>query len=238
MRRAFATALFLFAACAPVQRAEPVPEAPSLAFTQVNVVDVESGRVLPEQTVLIAGNRIQALGPSSRVPVPLGAQVVEARGKYLIPGLVDTHVHRWWSTGTTGDTVPLFGWLLANGVTSIREAGGAGRERELVELRERIKRGELLAPRLYISGVASTKNVSRYGATDLRDLVRRLGGLGVDGIKVIHLTTDETSEAIEEARRIGLPAYGHTHVFGGRGCSGPTCPLVSRATRGMRSPRA
>ena len=225
MIRVLALALLFCAACAPTQRTQVAPEPADLAFTHVNVIDVETGDVLPEQTVLIARNRIQALGPSSRVPVPLGAQVVEARGKYLIPGLVDTHVHRWWSTGTTGDTVPLFGWLLANGVTSMREAGGAGRERELVQLRERIERGEMLAPRLYVSGVASTKNVGRYGATDLRDLVRRLGGLGIDGIKVIHLTTDETSEAIEEARRIGLPAYGHTHVFGGAGMQRPDLPF-------------
>ncbi|CAN5816146.1 hypothetical protein BH23GEM5_BH23GEM5_25870 [soil metagenome] len=50
---------------------------------------VESARVLPNQTVLIAGNRIQAVGPSARVKIPTDAQVVDATGKYLIPGLWD-----------------------------------------------------------------------------------------------------------------------------------------------------
>lgn len=94
MSRFLAPALLLLcAACAAVSRAQPTLNAPNFAFTHVNVVDVESGHVLPDQTVLIAGNRVQAVGPSTRVCVPSGAQLVDARGKYLIPGLWNMHVH-------------------------------------------------------------------------------------------------------------------------------------------------
>lgn len=63
MSRFLAPALLLLcAACAAVSRAQPTLNAPNFAFTHVNVVDVESGHVLPDQTVLIAGNRVQALG--------------------------------------------------------------------------------------------------------------------------------------------------------------------------------
>ena len=74
----------------------PAAASPPLAVTRVNVVDVEGGRVLPDQTVLVAGNRIQAVGPSARTRIPAGARVVDGRGKYLIPGLWDMHVHAVW----------------------------------------------------------------------------------------------------------------------------------------------
>src|SRR5690606_13785457 len=91
----------------------------SLAITRVTVIDVETGERLPDQTVLVEGDRITAVGRSSEVAVPAGASVVEATGQYLIPGLWDLHVHgardgrarRFW---------PLF---LAHGVTGIRETG-------------------------------------------------------------------------------------------------------------------
>jgi len=117
--------------------------------------------------------------------------------------------HRW----DTGHAVAPP--LAARGGCHLSSRGERVRgERELVALRERVERGEVIAPRLYVSGTASLRNVERYGATDLRDLVRRLASLGVDGIKVLWLTRDETLAAIDEARRVGLAAYGHTHVGG------------------------
>jgi hypothetical protein len=65
----------------------------SLVFDGVTVVDVEHGKLLSGQRVVIAGNRIQATGDVSTVKAPKTAQIVDARGKYLIPGLWDMHVH-------------------------------------------------------------------------------------------------------------------------------------------------
>ncbi len=73
MRCSLAAALFFYAACAPLQRTEPIPDAPGLAITSINGVDVVGGRVLPEQMVLIAGNRIQAVGSRAEVRIPAGA---------------------------------------------------------------------------------------------------------------------------------------------------------------------
>jgi hypothetical protein len=69
------------------------------------------------------------------------------------------------------------------------------------------------------------KNMRRYGARDLRDLVRILAAMHVDGIKVLHLTRDETRAAIAEAHRARLPVYGHTHVVGGAGMQRPDLPF-------------
>lgn len=210
-----ALALLLCAACIPNRSGEQVQYNADLALTRLNLVDVENGRVLPEHTVLIAGDRIEAVGPSARVPVPPGAQVVQAQGRYLIPGLVDTHTHAHGWLDETESIPPLFRWFLANGVTTVRDASGMGREKTFVELRQKVERGEILTPRIYVSGTASVQNVGRHGAADLRDLTRRLIALGVDGIKIILLTRDEALAVLEEARLADVPVYGHTYVFGG-----------------------
>jgi hypothetical protein len=195
-----------------------------VAITNVTVIDVERGQRTPGQTVVLRAGLISALGGRATL-VPKGARVIDGRGKYLMPGLVDTHVHLRWRAGTPPDTVAVLRWLLANGVTAIRDASGSGNEQELIGLRERIVRGETVAPRLYVSGTASVKNLARHGASDLRDLVRRLAALGVDGIKVLHLTRDEAVTAIDEARRVRLPVYGHAHVAGGAGMQRPDLPF-------------
>ena len=117
-----------------------------LIITHGTVVDVETGRLLPDQTLLITGNRIQAVGPGTRVRVPSGAQVVNARGKYVIPGLWDTHVHL---TFTTERALPLF---VTYGVTSVRDMGS--RFEEVRAMRQRITGGELIGPRIKTSGPA------------------------------------------------------------------------------------
>ena len=200
-------------------------DAGSVVIRDVTVIDVERGVRVPGQTVVLDGSRIAAVGARGSVSVPRRARVIDGRGAYLIPGLVDTHVHTIWGTGGTPDTLSLFRWLLANGVTSVRDASSAGREEELVALRGRVERGETVAPRLYVSGTASKKNVQRYQARDLRDLVGRLAALHVDGIKVLHITREEALEAIDEAHRARLPVYGHTHVVGGPGMQRPDLPF-------------
>ena len=74
-------------ACACMAQAE------DLAFTGVTVVDTERGCARPGMTVLISGDRISAVGDSGRLKPPEGARVMDGRGKFLIPGLWDMHVH-------------------------------------------------------------------------------------------------------------------------------------------------
>lgn len=68
-------------------------------ITRVNVVDVEKMKVLPDQTVVIQQDKIVNIGPSKKINVPAGAQVIDGTGKYLTPGLVDAHVHFFQSGG-------------------------------------------------------------------------------------------------------------------------------------------
>ena len=91
--------------------------APALVFEGVTVVDVERGKLLPDRRVVVEGRHIRAVGDPSAVPMPPESQVVEARGKYLIPGLWDLHVHLVGDQ--SGFSYPL---LVATGVTGIRDA--------------------------------------------------------------------------------------------------------------------
>jgi len=86
------TLLLAGAACPLVALASDAQTRP-LVIRYVTVIDVERGTRLRDHTVVIEGNRIATVGPSSQVRVPDGYGVIDARGKFVIPGLIDTHAH-------------------------------------------------------------------------------------------------------------------------------------------------
>lgn len=92
---------------------------PPIAITHVSVIDVVSGTTRPDNTVIIAGNRIVYAGPAGSADVPGDARVLDGEGKFLIPGLWDMHVHAFvWDFSEFAG--PL---MLANGVTGARDMG-------------------------------------------------------------------------------------------------------------------
>src|SRR5512132_291705 len=124
-----------------------------IAFVGVNVVPMDSERVIEDQTVIVRGDRITELGPSAKVKVPAGALRVEAKGKYLMPGLAEMHGHL--PHPNQGDAVARSFLLLfvANGVTTVRGMFGFPNH---PALRDSIRRGEVFGPRLYVAGPAMT----------------------------------------------------------------------------------
>src|SRR5688572_17849286 len=76
-----------------------VPAFSQTYITHVNLLDVEKMKLLPDQTVVIGKDTIVNIGPSKKIKVPEGAQVIDGTGKYLTPGLVDAHVHFFQSGG-------------------------------------------------------------------------------------------------------------------------------------------
>src|ERR1044072_1313309 len=115
------------------------------AIRGVTVVDVRDGSLHPEHTVLIAGNRIAAVGPTREVVVPDDAEVVEAAGRYLIPGLWDMHVHSVANVAVDRSSELLaaqewhFPLLLAHGVTGVRNMND-GTGDVTLELTKSVKR--------------------------------------------------------------------------------------------------
>jgi imidazolonepropionase-like amidohydrolase len=189
----------------------PSAALPRLTLTHVSVVDVVAGTIRPDQTVVIAGFRIEAVGKVGDIPVPRGSRVVDGSGKYLIPGLWDMHVH------LTGDE-PALRALVASGVTGARDMGGGGDFRELAGWRRRIATGDLTGPRLALAGpkLVGPQSPSDSGPWVIRTpaqgirAVDSLIALGVDFVKVHENIRRPAFFAIaREARARHMPFVGH-----------------------------
>lgn len=194
------------------------PSDPPLVFDGVTVVDVESGARLSEQRVVVAGTRIAAVGAAGQVELPAGARVVDAKGKYLVPGFWDMHIH-------PGSWYPVFYPLfLANGVTGVRDAAAAVPLDTLRAWRRGIVAGEHIGPaRLILSGqsISEDENCDRSAlvqfhmtcvndAADARHIVDSLKAAGADMVKPYDITTPEVYYALaSEARRLGVLFGGH-----------------------------
>src|SRR5579871_1451679 len=210
--RHFAAFALLLAAGSAI--AHETPEH-GLAFTHVTVIDVTGAPALTDMTVVIEGQRIVALGASRDVHPPPRATVIEARGKYLIPGLWDMHVHTVfgdWLPRNEKVTLPLF---VANGVTGVRDMGGD--LDVLKQWRADIAAGRLLGPRMIIAGPMLDGPVPRFpssapvaNAADGRRVVDELKAQGVDFIKIQSLIPrDGYFAAAEESKKQGLIFVGH-----------------------------
>src|ERR1044072_1519586 len=112
------------------------PVAP-LVFKNANLFDSETGRTIPNTTVVVEGNRIKAVGPDGKVAVPKNAEVLDVRGRTLMPGLWDMHVHIGPNDGLMH---------VAAGVTSVRDMGND--IDTLLALRKKIDAGEEIGPRI------------------------------------------------------------------------------------------
>ncbi len=195
-----------------------------LAITDVTVIDGTGSAASPHMTVLISGGKIIAVDPMSQTIVPARAHVIDGRGKFLIPGLWDMHVHLA-KTGARS-----LGLFVANGVTSVRDMGG---DFAVVHnWRAEIAAGVRVGPRIRTAGpiLESTKRVRRMKARgtvepvdrfrapvadpiDARRVVDSVARLGVDFIKVRTAASRETYQAIASAaRRTGLTLAAHGDI--------------------------
>jgi imidazolonepropionase-like amidohydrolase len=188
----------------------------ALVFQHVTVIDGTGRAPQPDQTVVIVGSRITAIGPAGRTKFDKSARVIDARGKYLIPGLWDMHVHLAgvsadpsWSKDTL---LPL---LLANGITGVRDMGG---DLDVLLSRKRdIESGKLLGPHIVASGPwlagRGKKTPEQYpiaNAEEARAAVRDLKQRGADFIKVISMPSREAFFAVaEEAKKQNTFFAGH-----------------------------
>jgi len=177
------------------------------AFIHVNVIPMTQEIILEDQTVLIAGDRILAIGPTNRVFIPPEGEIIDGDGAYLMPGLADMHVHtnQNWDTDTW-PVSPLYLYL-ANGVTAIRDFGPTGDELTYVlEWRDQIQDGTRIGPTIYTSGYILF--VSPLG--DPRGLVQENFELGFDFLKLYsYLTSEDAREALIEAKELGMYTSGH-----------------------------
>lgn len=175
------------------------------AFVDVNVLAMDSERILPHQTVLVEDGVIGRIGPAAEVTVPGIAKRIAGHGAYLLPGLADMHTH----VEANED----LGLLIANGVTAMLQMGHAP-SGMVDRSRQRIAAGKLVGPRLFFAFVVD--GTPEYGqfvvedADQARYVARLAQTNGYDFIKVYNNVTKPEFEAfIDEGRKLGIPVVGH-----------------------------
>jgi Amidohydrolase family len=173
----------------------------TIAFTNVNVVPMDTERVLMRRTVLIRQGRISAIGGSG-MDIPTGTTRIDGTGRYLMPGLAEMHGHM--PGGAIEETVMFL--YVANGVTTVR--GMLGEDQHMV-LRERANSGQIIAPTLYMAG-PSFSDRSVDSPMEAEEKVRLQKTQGWDLLK-IHpgLTLPEYDAMATTAHEVGIRFGGH-----------------------------
>ena len=189
-----------------------VISAQTVAFVGVNVIPMDKERVLENQTVLVREGFIVEIG--KKVKIPKDAHVIDGKGKYLIPGLVDMHTHLLsdgddYPDSIAGDELKV---MIANGVTTIRFMIGT---LEQLVLRERSAKGEIVAPTIYsasphLTGKEQGNNFVVNTEEEAREAVRKSKRAGYDFIKITTFIKPEVYEAaVDEAAKQNIRVVGH-----------------------------
>ncbi len=177
----------------------------TVVIRNVNVLSMTSPKIAAKQNVIVRDGRIESV--STRLAkMPADTVVIDGTGKYLIPGLAEMHGHIPPPNAPAGVIDDVLFLYLANGITTVR--GMLGHPGQL-ELREKAKRGELLAPNLYLAGPSFNGN-SINSPQEATDKARAQKKEGWDLLKVHPgLTRDEYDAMAKTAREEGMRFGGH-----------------------------
>jgi imidazolonepropionase-like amidohydrolase len=188
----------------------------SLVLTHVTVIDSTTHTPQADQTVVIVNGRITSTGPFARTKPPKDVPVVDAHGKFLIPGLWDMHVHiAGLNADPSWSKQVLLPLLLANGIVGVRDMGGD--LDVLLAWKRDVEGGALLGPHIVAAGPflvgSGRKTPEQYpvaNADEARAAVRDLKHRAADFIKIISLPSKEVFFAVaDEAKKQNIPFVGH-----------------------------
>lgn len=218
---------FDFLPGSPQEMPEPVSEGVNLSFQQTsykpegvkaivggNVVTMRDANnqqeVIENGVVLINGNKIEAVGKAGDIELPKGTQIIDAKGKTIIPGLIDTHAH---GSQGTGEIIPQQNWSqysnLAFGVTTIHDPSND--TTEIFAASEMQKAGKIVAPRIYSTGtILYGAEAIGYKAIiksfdDAKYHLQRLKDVGAISVKSYNQPRrDQRQQVLAAARELGL----------------------------------
>jgi imidazolonepropionase-like amidohydrolase len=203
-RAALLCAVAGVAACQP-DPGRHVRQHQRLAFVQVTLVDPVKGQTKAGHTVVTEAGRIVSIGPSDSVDPPANAFVVQGAGRYLMPGLIDAHVHHFDEDHGYFERELLL--YLANGVTSVRIMNGSGRA---LRARDRIRAGSLAGPHLVVCSPQIRATSGGNGPDSARIDVQRHAAAGYDCLKIYTGPRPDAFEAaVAMADSLRLPTAGH-----------------------------
>lgn len=181
----------------------------SIVISNVSVVDVEKGVTVPGQTVVITGGKVEEIGAQGDIRVPQQAEVIDGQGLYLMPGLVDAHVHYI--------DAPVFNRvLIANGILLVRDVGMPNEY--ILPLRNELNQGKTLGPEMVATGrmldgtppIIPTIALGLSTPDEGRAAVRKQVEAGANMIKVYSkLDRDVFLAILDEADRSGIKVVGH-----------------------------
>lgn len=178
------------------------------AFTDVSIIPMDREQVLTHQTVLVRGQQIDAIGPVGEVQIPAGAVKIGGHGKFLLPGLADMHAHMP-AHMPVSETERMLLRYLSLGITTVRSMDGTP---ELLALRDRIAKGQLLGPRIYTAGPVMGDYGTGFPSTPeeaVKSVVEQKAA-GYDFVKLYDGLTREIFDSIVAiAERVGMPYVGH-----------------------------
>jgi imidazolonepropionase-like amidohydrolase len=178
----------------------------TIAFTHATVIPMDRERSLSDHTVIVRGDRIVEVGPSSRVQVPSGATEVNARGKFIIPGLAEMHAHVPGGQTVSEFATRVLALYVLNGVTTVRGMLGSPLH---LQLRGQTASGEVFGPTIYTTG-PSFNGQSVTSPEVGMQMVRDQKAAGYDLLKIHPGIARVAYDSIAAtATRLGIPFAGH-----------------------------
>ncbi len=225
---------------APILRQAPAPE-PAIAIIRANLWDGTGRGPVPNSVTLVRGSRIVCAGAAGECPIPARARIIDARGQWLIPGLIDSHVHLLFLTrGSAGEELPLdLRDLLAQGVTTVRDMGTNPAELlsrvNALNAAPRVYAMQLVAGRRFFfngfHGVRTARGVvfrqppaltmqslgwtpMQFNTSDDPDsVVAAARSAGAMGLKLYaQLDLESVRRLVAAAHKVGMPVWGHAWV--------------------------
>ena len=217
------TSAILMAGCILLLPPSVKGQGVQLAITGGTLIDGTGAPPVPDGVVTVRDGIVVCVGSRGDCPVDERAQIIDATGRWLIPGLIDTHIHwqAWYDAEgklSQERATRAARTYLANGITTVIDVGG---QRWVTPdhrrvLREVLRSGEP-APRMLFSGWIDRRTVDSSESRDASVLARSLLDDGVDGLKIRNgLSVEEYEAIVAEADRMGRPVYGHTYYIGDR----------------------
>ena len=205
------TLLFI---CSAAPQAQRGAAGPVTAIVGAKLIDGTGGPAVDNSVVLVQGDRITAAGPRSRVQIPQAANIVDAAGKSLIPGLVDVHCHLNQPADVMRKLLPV---ALNWGVTTIRMTGND--KPEIMHVYTEAREGKFPSPRVYSAGQGFNINGPYPGAPTLHPATPEEARAGVQAHKALNVdfikiwmpgfTPEIVAAIVDEAKKQGIPIVAH-----------------------------
>jgi len=212
----------------------------SLAIIGGTLIDGSGTEPVHDAVVTVRHGLVVCAGSAAECPYQADAPRLDASGRWIIPGLIDSHIHwqAWYdSEGTLSPETAARAarFYLANGITTVVDVGGQRWVKD--EQRQVLNEVELAggpAPRMLFSGWIDRRTVDESPSQSAGSLARDLLATGVSGLKIRNgLTPAEYQEIVAEADRVGRPVYGHTYYQEGRDFIDHTAVAASTGVDGV-----